>query len=320
MTKWNDSAWLELEKTILKADRLGITVEKRKSGVIVMDAGVKAAGGLEAGLAMAKIGMAGFGHSELQMEPVCGIPWLNVETISDHPAGACFFSQAAHWQIQMGDFRAMGSGPACLRNMDLELGKEVGLDENSGHAVLVLETRDFPDEKVCLNLAEKCRVEPDRLALVVAPTSCLSGSAQIAARSVETGLHKLQQLGFDLHKVKNGAGKCPIAPPTGDDMHSLGKTNDVVLFGCQVWLSVQEVRDRELEILIQKIPSSTSSSYGEPFLELLKKAGGFYGIDPGLFAPAEITITNLGSGSIFHAGKVDQTRLSKTLFGENEKK
>jgi methenyltetrahydromethanopterin cyclohydrolase len=87
-----------------------------------------------------------------------------------------------------------------------------------------------------------------------------------------------------------------------------------------VWLSVQGVRDKELESLVQKIPSSTSPSYGEPFLEILTKAGGFYGIDPGLFAPAEITITNLDSGTIFHAGKMDEPRLSNALFGENEKK
>jgi methenyltetrahydromethanopterin cyclohydrolase len=320
MTKWNDSAWMELEQVIAKVDHLGISVQKNKSGVIVMDAGVKASGGLEAGLAMAKIGMAGLGYAGLVLEPVYGIPWLNVVTISDQPTGACFLSQAAHWQVQVGDFRAMGSGPACLRNKDLEPGKEIGYDESSAHAVLVLETRDLPDEKACLHLAEKCRVDPDCLGLVIAPTSCLSGSAQIAARSIETGLHKVQQLGFDLHKVKNGTGKCPIAPPTGDDKCSLGKTNDVVLFGCQVWLSVQDVPDSELEALVQKIPSSTSPSYGEPFLDLLKKSGGFYGIDPGLFAPAEITITNLSSGNVFHAGKVDEPRLRKSLFGEYEKK
>ena len=243
MTNWNDFAWQELERVISNADRLGISVEKRDSGVIVVDAGVKAMGGLDAGLAIARIGMAGLGHSYLGMDSVCGIPWLNVVTVSDQPTGACFLSQAAHWQVQVGEFHAMGSGPACLRNKDLEPGREIGFDKNSGCAVLVLETGELPDDAVCLNLANKCRVSPDRLTLITAPTSCLSGSIQIAARSVETGLHKLQQLGFDLHKVKSGTGKCPIAPPTGDDLQSLGKTNDVVLFGCQVWLSVRDISD-----------------------------------------------------------------------------
>jgi methenyltetrahydromethanopterin cyclohydrolase len=320
MTRWNDYAWMELEKAFSKADHLGISVEKLKSGAVLVDTGVNTAGGLEAGLAMAKIGMAGMGHSDLQMEPVCGNPWMNVVTVSDHPTEACFLSQAAHWQVLVGDFRAMGSGPACLRNKDLEPGKEIGFDKDSGHAVLVLETRNLPDEKVCLYLADQCQVTPDNLGLIVAPTSCLSGSAQIAARSIETGLHKLQQLGFNLHKVVSGTGKCPLAPPTGDDMISLGRTNDVVLFGCQVWLCVRDISDSELEILVQKIPSSTSPNYGAPFLDLLKKAAGFYGIDPGLFAPAEITITNLDSGKVFHAGKVDEPRLNKVLFGEHGKK
>jgi methenyltetrahydromethanopterin cyclohydrolase len=319
MTRWNDRAWQELEKTISEADHLGISVERLKSGAVLVDAGINTAGGLEAGLAMAKIGMAGLGYSHLQMEPVCGNQWMDVVTVSDHPREACFLSQAAHWQVQVGDFRAMGSGPACLRNMELEPGKEVGFDKDSEHAVMVLETRNLPDEKICLSLADKCQVAPDHLALVVAPTSCLSGSAQIAARSIETGLHKLQQLGFNLHQVASGSGKCPIAPPTGDDLASLGKTNDVVLFGCQVWLCVRDASDSELEELVRKIPSSTSPNYGAHFLDLLKKAGGFYGIDPGLFAPAEITITNLGSGNIFHAGYVDEGRLNTTLFGEHGK-
>lgn len=320
MTKWNESAWTELEKMIANADHLGISVEKNKLGVIVIDAGVKVAGGLEAGLAMAKIGMAGFGRADLVMEPVCGVPWLNVVTISDQPTVACFLSQAAHWQVQVGDFQAMGSGPACLRNKGLEPGKEIGFDKDSVHAVLVLETRDLPDEKVCLALADTCQVAPDHLALVVAPTSCLSGSTQIAARSIETGLHKLQQLGFDIHKVTGGTGKCPLAPPTGDDTASLGRTNDVVLSGCQVWLSIRDACDSELEALAKKIPSSTSSNYGKPFLELLKEVGGFYGIDPGLFAPAEITLTSLDSGMVFHSGKVDDVRLSAILSGAHGKK
>ena len=314
MDKLNELAWQEMEKILPRVEKMGIVSKKHESGTLVLDAGVEARGGLEAGLAMARVGMAGLGMSRLEMADMAGVPWANMLTHSDHPFEACFLSQSAHWQVQMGDFHAMGSGPACLLNRELEVGKSNDYDHSPDHAVLILETGQIPDELICNELAEKCKISPDKLAIFLAPTSSLAGSAQIAARSIETALHKLQQLGFDLSKVVSGVGKCPIAPPTGNDLQSLGKTNDVVFFGCQVWLAMKGVTDNILAGIIQKIPAATSSSYGSPFLQTLNEAGGFYNIDPGLFAPAEITLTNLDSGKIFHAGKVDEGRLRKTLM------
>jgi len=65
--------------------------------------------------------------------------------------------------------------------------------------------------------------------------------------------------------------------------------------------------------VVAHIPSSTSPNYGESFLQTLKNAGGFYNIDPGLFAPAEMTVTNLSTGKVFHSGAVDAARLIKAL-------
>ncbi len=52
-----------------------------------------------------------------------------------------------------------------------------------------------------------------------------------------------------------------------------------------------------------------------PFGELFRRYGGdFYKIDPLLFSPAEITITNAASGRTFHAGHVDTDVLRASLF------
>jgi methenyltetrahydromethanopterin cyclohydrolase len=315
MTSLNEGAWGCFQAVLSKAPSLGVALESRVGGTLILDAGVNAAGGLEAGLMMARIGMSGLGEAVLEMLPVDRIPWLWVTVRSDYPLEACFLSQAAHWPVAIGDFHAMGSGPACMLKGALDIGANFDYQESATHAVLVLEGAVLPNDDTCMVLANKCGVDPKNMALIISPTSSLAGSAQIAARSVETGLHKLHQLGFDLRRVVSGMGRCPLAPPTSSDLDSLGKTNDMVMFGSQVWFSVKGVQDGELEDLAQRVPAAASPGYGEPFLQTLKKAGGFYAIDPGLFAPAEITMVNIDSGRVFHAGCIDQIRLPYALKG-----
>jgi methenyltetrahydromethanopterin cyclohydrolase len=313
MTSLNDRAWNEMEQTIARSIELGITVEERPGGAHILDAGVIARGGLDAGLAMARIGMSGLGYPAVEMALLGSVPWLWVTVRSDHLLEACYLSQAAHWQVDVNNYHAMGSGPACLLNSGLNVGDDFKYQETSDYAVLVLESAALPDDRTCNLLAEKCKVNPEKLAIIVAPTSSLAGSVQIAARSLETGLHKLHQLGFDLQKAISGMGRCPVAAPTGSDITSLGKTNDAMMFASQVWLSVQDVQDEEMASWTNRIPSSASPSYGEPFLQTIKKAGGFYAVDPGLFAPAEVTLVNLKSGKTFHAGSIDWPRLMNSL-------
>ena len=47
----------------------------------------------------------------------------------------------------------------------------------------------------------------ERMALLVAPTASQAGTLQIVARSVETTLHKLLDLNFDLDRIVSGAGR-----------------------------------------------------------------------------------------------------------------
>ena len=209
----------------------------------------------------------------------------------------------------------MGSGPACLLNRELQVGAEFGHVENAAHAVLVLEAPALPDDDTCRKLAAACGVEPASLAVLVAPTASLAGSAQIAARAVETALHKLHQLGFDLRTVASASGRCPLAPPAASDLLALGRTNDMIFLASSVCLFLRDAADEELALLVEKMPASRSPAYGKPFLQVLKEAGGFYQVDPGLFAPAEVTLVSLSSGASFHAGALDEIRLAQVFRG-----
>ena len=144
----------------------------------------------------------------------------------------------------------------------------------------------------------------------------MAGGVQIAARVVETALHKLHELDFDVRRVVAGFGSCPLPPVAGDDMEAIGRTNDAVLYGGQVQLTVEADDDDALRDLVERLPASASSDYGEPFGSVLKGADfDFYAIDPLLFSPAQIRLTSVASGRSFEAGEVNLEVLERSFWG-----
>lgn len=314
MIRINEKAWELVQRSVRRADELGWKVDHPSGGTWGIDAGVENRAGIRSGLRLAKISTAGLAKVGSHLYDLAGIPWNYIEITCDQPYLGCYVSQAAHWQVNVDGAKGMGSGPACLKGLASQFGAE-GLSDPSDCAVLLLETSHFPTERSRRMLAESCGVRPDRFALLAFRTSSLAGSVQVAARSIETALHKLRQVRFDLKRVRSSMGICPAASPTGSDLLSMGKTNDVMLFGSRVWLLVEDVSDAELERLIDQVPASTSPVYGKPFLDILEENGGFYNIDPGLFAPAEIICVHAESGKAYSAGKVDEKRLKSVLLG-----
>lgn len=310
----NERAWVLLDKLIEDHEALGCLVSSMPCGAVVVDAGVKARGGIAAGLRIAEICTAGLASVSLTCGLLDGQPWPQVEVYCDQPVFGCFASQAAHLAVELPGLRGLGSGPACLlAKVDDALVAKFA--ERPERAVLVLEAGSLPDDTACQALAEMVGIDPGSLGILAAPTSCLAGCIQVAARSIETALHKLHRLNFDLQRIQSAQGKCPLAAPTGSDWTSLGRTNDAMTFGSQVWLAFRDCSDQELARLAKRLPASASPAYGRPFLDLLNEAGGnFYKIDPGIFAPAEVTLTSLSSGSSFHSGQRDEPRLAAALL------
>jgi methenyltetrahydromethanopterin cyclohydrolase len=178
----------------------------------------------------------------------------------------------------------------------------------------MLESRCLPGEEVAEFVAQKCGVQPEHLILAVAPTASLVGSIQVAARSAETGLHKLVELGFDVRRITAASGLCPLAPIAADDLRAIGRTNDAILYGGMVFYTAQ-AEDDELAELISKVPSKSSRDYGTPFYELFKRYNGdFYQIDRMLFSPAQVEINNTKSGRTFRAGHLNPSLLLTSLL------
>jgi methenyltetrahydromethanopterin cyclohydrolase len=212
----------------------------------------------------------------------------------------------------------MGSGPFRALYGGEELFDHIGCRETAEVAVGALEARTLPGKEVFTYVAQKTRIEPSRVTLAVAPTASLAGSVQVAARSVETALHKLHALGFDLSRVESGCGSAPLPPPAKDDLAALGRTNDAVLYGARVSLWVRG-DDESLVQAGAKVPSSTSPDWGEPFAAVFERCGrDFYKIDPLLFSPAEVIFHNLDSGRTHHFGKLGLDVLAASFFGASQ--
>jgi methenyltetrahydromethanopterin cyclohydrolase len=212
-------------------------------------------------------------------------------------------SQYAGWQIASGKYFAMGSGPMRALARKEPLFAKLGYQEKSQVAVGVLETRKFAPDELCEKLASECGVMPKNLTLLAAPTASLAGTVQVVARSVETALHKLFELGFDLSLVESGYGTAPLPPASADDLVAIGRTNDAILYGGEVTLYVRG-DDAILEQLGPKVPSGASPDHGQPFATIFERAGrDFYKIDPHLFSPARIVLSNLDTGRTFVFGR-----------------
>lgn len=301
---------------------LGIRVTRLKNGATVLDAGIDVPGSYEAGRLFAcaclgGLGQVNFSQQILDVENPFGAPLSRlpaVEVQVGMPHIACMASQYAGWAIKLDRYFAIGSGPARALFADEEIFQKLDYKDQSETAVLMLESRHIPDEKIAAFIAQKCGVSPDQLFLAIAPTASLVGSIQIAARSVETGMHKLVELGFDVRCVTAAAGVCPLAPVAADDLRAIGRTNDAILYGATVFLTV-DAEDDEVAPLVPKLSSDSSRDYGTPFYELFKRYNGdFYQIDRMLFSPAVVMINNARSGRSFRGGRLNPSLLLSSLL------
>ena len=311
----NELAMPLVKRLIAESDLLQVKVHHQKGKSTIIDCGIDVPGSIEAGRLVAQICMGGLGTVSIDTTRIGDSIFPATRVISDMPPLACIGSQAAGWDVKVEGFYALGSGPARARaRVEEKLFKKLEYHDKHNEAVLVMETRTLPNPAVCEYIAETCRIEEKDLYVLVAPTASIVGSVQIAARIVETGIHKLKILGYDFTKVQSGIGLCPIVPVARNDMRAMGITNDAILMMGETFLFIKSTEDDNLGELVQQVPSSTSSDYGKPFRQIFKDAeGDFYMIDKLLFAPAQIAVNDLRTGLLHTAGKLDPKLFLKAL-------
>jgi methenyltetrahydromethanopterin cyclohydrolase len=298
-----------------RSDELRIAATTLPGGARIIDLGIDVLGGYAAGIAMAEICMGGLGHISYETVRVGPDDYMGVEVWTDHPAVACMASQYAGWAIQVDKFFAMGSGPIRAHaRVEKDLFGKLKYEETASDGVLVLETRAHPTDAVATWVAERAHMKPAQLTFVVAPTASTAGCVQIVARVIETGLHKLDALGFDVTRVIHASGSAPVPPQATNDLKAIGRTNDCILYGGQARFLI-DAGDAELEPLAAKLPASASPDYGTPFVDVFNAyKGDFYKIDPLLFSPAEVWLTSASTGRTFHGGRLNPEVLRASLL------
>ena len=303
-----------LNKLMEQADFLQIGITKHASGCTIIDAGIEYAGSAEAGRLIAEICMGGLGQVSLQADT--RFPqWPNaISVTSVQPVLACLASQYAGWALSHEKFFSLGSGPARALAQREDLFKELEYQDAASSTCIVLETDKIPPVPVIEKIVRDTKIAAENLTIILTPTTSIAGTVQIVGRVLEVALHKAHTLHFSLENIVSGSGLAVLPPVAKDFMTAMGRTNDAILFGGSVALQVKG-DDAAAEALALNLPSSASKDYGKTFAEVFKSVNmDFYKIDPMLFSPAKVTITNIDTGNVFEGGQLnaDLIKLSFT--------
>jgi methenyltetrahydromethanopterin cyclohydrolase len=308
-------AWRLLEELTKNAELYHVKVEKTPQGATIVDAGINAKGGFQAGRLITEICMGGLGKAQIVSGKYGDLELPSILVYTDHPAIAALGSQYAGWQISEAEYNAMGSGPA--RSLVLKpdpVCREIGYKDECDRAVVILETQKSPPTKIVIGLAENCNVEPSKLAVILTPTTSLAGATQISGRIVEAGMHKLKRLGLNPNTILHAWGSAPIPPVHPKFVVAMARTNDAILYGGRSHYVIESDKPNSLQEITEKAPSKASKLYGKPFIEIFKEAhNDFYKIDPDLFAPAIVTINDAKTGKTFKSGEINVEMLRKSF-------
>ncbi len=310
----NNCALKLVNEAIKNKEYLRIDV-KKKSGATIIDAGINVLGNYATGSFVTDVSLGNLGKTSIIQSSFgrISLPAVAVET--NYPTIATLGAQFAGWSINVGKYFAMGSGPArALASKPKSIYDEIDYKDDSEVAVIVLETDKLPTKDVLEYIASECKVKFEDLYVITAPTCSIAGSIQISGRVVETGIHKLSKVGFDVKKILHGWGSAPIAPLHSNSAVCMGRTNDSLLYGGVAFYIVDYENEKELIEITSNVPSSKSKDYGRPFYEIFKAANfDFYKIDSNLFAPAVIYVNNIRSGKTYKFGKINEEILIESL-------
>jgi len=303
----NQAAHKLVKKLCDDPDKYGVIVKDTKSGATLIDAGIEAKGGFLAGKLITEICLGGYGKAQISSARFDDLEFPSIFIHTDYPAIATLGSQFAGWQIKVGDYTAIGSGPVrALALKPREVYDKIGYRDEADVGVIVLETSKEPPETVITYIAEQSKITPDNLSIISVPTTSIAGSIQVSGRIVETGIHKLMKLSLDPKAIMYAWGYAPIASLHPKFAQAMGRTNDAILYAGTTYYTVKYDDDEKLKEIVNNAPSMASKSYGQPFYEIFKNAGyDFYKIDPNLFAPAVLIVNNAKTGTIFKAGRIN---------------
>ena len=313
---------LEIVNEMIKNSRkLGLAVTRLANGTTVVDAGIKAHGGLRAGLLVAKASLGGLAEVTLSAVSYSNdtvLPRVNV--VADFPAISLLVCQQPFPTIEVGSYTAIVSGPGkVLVGKPEEYFKITGYSEKSKVAVFVMQGKDLPDEKVSDHLAEECRIKTRDLFLIALPTNCVANAVQVAARVIENPIWRLSYLGFDVNRIACALGSAPLSPTYSGMWKAPGITpDDMILYMGKVIFYAEPKKGDDLRSLVKELVTANSPLRGKSFHQILTEAGGeFKRIDRRKYTVAQAAIFDTVHGKIYRAGSSHLDMIKKLTAKED---
>ena len=313
----NNTAFQLCQSAQEYAEAMDVRVVRHENGGTVLDFGIDRLGTILGGIRLSEICLSGQAQVTMVSDAMPGYPLPAIQVVTDHPLAACIASQYAGWPFSTERFFSMCSGPARLARGREEILTEYNLATSERNMVGIMEASQLPDDNDLVEFAQQCQRDVADVVVCIARTSSLPGSMQVVARSVETALHKLHEIGFDLTRVQRAIGVAPLPPVGSDDYQSMGWTNDAILYGSHVMLWLSQVDD--IYALADRLPSCTSDEFGQPFVQIFEKYDrDFYRVDRMLFSPARVTLNCVSDGKVVSSGAVRLDLLQSSFAWDSD--
>ncbi|MFW5712770.1 MAG: methenyltetrahydromethanopterin cyclohydrolase [Spirochaetota bacterium] len=314
----NERAMRLVRDLLGEPEYFNIKAHRLTNGATVIDMGAEVAGSWAAAEYFTRItlgDLCSFSYGRWQHDAETS--FAAVQLAVDRPLIACLASQIAGWQLGSGEFATIGSGPArAVAAVEGDPYMEMTpYRESAEEVVLCVQDSSMPTAEMAASVAEKCRVAPEKVYLLLAPAACLVGSVQVSARILEQVCHKMYENGFDVAKVTNCRGAAPVAPIVKDEVKSMGRINDALLYAgeTEFWVDAE---DEEIRRVIGRLSSKDSSpQYGVLFEDIFEAAGrDFYYIDHQVHSIGQIRIHSVRSGAAFSAGEYHRELIGRSFL------
>ena len=279
-----------VDEAIDFAEELTIGVHGLSGDAAVLDFGVDRPGAVEAGLLLAEIQTAGLATVQTGVGTIKRSPLTHVELSTDHPALGLLCAGKAGWELSVGDFEGLGSGPARALVAEEDIFGRVGYREDADFAVLAVETDQLPDEEVARAVAERAGVPESAVFLPAYATASVTGSVVAASRAAELATLRLAESGYDPASVLSATGRAPVAPVADGEEAAMARTTDALVYGGAVHLHLEEPVEEP-----ETVVSTAAEEYDQPCAAVFETVDwALADLPVDVFGPAQVTLDVLG--------------------------
>ena len=308
-----------VNEILSNADALGCKVHKLGCGATVVDMGLECKGSWKAALLFTRATLGDLAIVQLgDFKLNDDYSFAAVEVFVEQPMIACMASEIAGWSLGTGEYATIASGPArsqAVAESDHYIHMTPYRDQ-SDKAVVCLQDIRLPNDALAMEVAQACHVKPENTYILISDSTCMTASMQVSARIIEQSCHKMMRNGFSAEQIVMCRGRAPIAPIVKDELKTMGRINDALIYGSEAEFWV-DAKDEDIETVIHKMVGVTSSpNYGELFVDVFDKAGrNFFNVEVDVHSIAKCQFHNVNTGRSFHAGAINYELLERSFLG-----